>query len=572
VADEPHRLAAARLAADEPAWHHAAAVYQVYLRSFADGNGDGIGDLAGLAARLPYLRALGVDAIWLTPWYVSPMADGGYDVADYRDIDPVFGTLAEAEALVRAAHDHDLRIIIDIVPNHCSDHHRWFTAAVAAGPGSAERARFWFRPGRGESGELPPNDWPSMFGGPAWTRLTEPDGSQGEWYLHLYAPEQPDLDWANAEVRAEFEDILRFWLDRGVDGFRIDVADFLVKDPALPDVAGLPAGARKPWEDQDGLHDIYRSWRHVIDSYPGDRVFVGEIWLKPLTRLRPYLSGDQLHTAFNFDFLDAPWDAGRLRAIVDTTLESIGAAAPWVLSNHDVTRHLTRYGRADTSNHWQSDPGPPDLALGTRRARAAILLSLALPGSSYLYQGEELGLWEVEDIPAELIADPIYARTGHVVRGRDGCRVPLPWQADAPGFGFGPPAGSAPWLPQPAGWRELAADVQEPDGSSMLALYRVALAIRRSRDQLSDNALTWLAAADGVLAFARPGDFSCVLNFSAEPVPLPPHEALLLASGPLADGVLPADTAAWLRTSTRSGQHQRPHQRRHRQPQSTRAW
>ena len=543
-------MAAARLAADEPAWHHAAAVYQIYLRSFADGNGDGIGDLAGLAARLPYLRGLGVDAIWLTPWYVSPMADGGYDVADYRDIDPLFGTLAQAEALVRAVHDHDLRIIIDIVPNHCSDHHKWFTAAVAARPGSAERARFWFRHGRGESGELPPNDWPSRFGGPAWTRLTEPDGSQGEWYLHLFAPEQPDLNWEHPEVRAEFEDILRFWLDRGVDGFRIDVADFLVKDPALPDVAGLPAGARMPWEDQAGLHVIYRSWRKVIDSYPGDRVFVGEIWLKPLTRLRPYLSGDQLHTAFNFDFLDAPWDARGLRAVIDTTLASIGAAAPWVLSNHDVTRHLTRYGRADTSNQSRPDPGTPDLALGTRRARAAILLSLALPGSSYLYQGEELGLWEVEDIPAELIADPIYARTGHAVRGRDGCRVPLPWRADAPGFGFGPPAGAAPWLPQPAGWRELAADVQEPDDSSMLALYRAALRIRRTRDQLSDNGLTWLEAADGVLAFSRPGDFTCVLNFSAAPVPVPPHEALLLASGPLADGLLPADTAAWLRTGT----------------------
>ncbi len=556
MADEPAEQGPARPPADEPAWHHAAAVYQVYLRSFADGNGDGIGDLAGLTARLPYLRDLGVDALWLTPWYVSPMADGGYDVADYRDIDPVFGTLAEADALIRAVHDHQLKIIIDIVPNHCSDQHRWFTAARTAGPGSVERARFWFRPGRGESGELPPNDWQSMFGGPAWTRVTEPDGSQGEWYLHLYAREQPDLNWDNPEVRSEFEDILRFWLDRGVDGFRIDVADFLVKDPALPDVAGLPADARKPWEDQDGLHDIYRSWRQVIDSYPGDRVLVGELWLKPLTRLRPYLAGDQLHTAFNFDFLGAPWDAARLRAVIDSALASIGAAAPWVLSNHDVTRHLTRYGRASTSTDWQPDPGVPDLALGTRRARAAIMLSLALPGSSYLYQGEELGLWEVEDIPAELIADPVYERTDHFIRGRDGCRVPLPWQADAPGFGFGPADGMPPWLPQPDRWRQLAADAQARDSGSMLALYRTALRIRRGSLYLSggylssansSDLLTWLEAADSVLAFGRGAGFSCVVNISAEPVPLPAHDELLLTSAPLESGLLPPDTAAWLR-------------------------
>jgi alpha-glucosidase len=543
---------------DEPAWHHAAVVYQVYLRSFADGSGDGVGDLAGLRTRLAYLRDLGVDALWLTPWYVSPMADGGYDVADYRDIDPVFGTLAEAEELIGAAHAERLKVIIDIVPNHCSDQHPWFAAALAAGPGSAERDRFWFREGQGEAGELPPNDWPSMFGGPAWTRVTEPDGAPGQWYLHLYAPEQPDLNWDNPEVSAEFSDILRFWLDRGVDGFRIDVADFLVKDPALPDVAGLPEGARKPWEDQDRLHDVYRSWRTLIDSYPGDRVFVGELWLKPLARLRPYLTGDQLHTAFNFDFLGAPWDAARLRGVIDATLHSIGAAAPWVLSNHDVTRHLTRYGRPDTSTRWQRDPGPADLALGTRRARAAILLALALPGSCYLYQGEELGLWEVEDIPDELIADPIYERTGHEVRGRDGCRVPLPWQADAPGFGFSRPDGSggelpstAPWLPQPAAWRRLAADAQAGDPGSMLELYRAAIHIRRSRRRAQghgDDSLTWLAAGQGVLAFRRPGDFCCVVNISAGPIALPAHADVLLASGPLDSEVLPPDTAAWLRT------------------------
>jgi alpha-glucosidase len=539
--------------APEPAWHHAAVVYQVYLRSFADGTGDGIGDLAGLAARLPYLRDLGADAIWLNPWYRSPMADGGYDVADYRDIDPVFGTLAEAEALIQSAHAEQLRVILDMVPNHCSDQHRWFTAALAAGPGSADRGRFWFRPGRGAAGELPPNDWGSMFGGSAWTRVTEPDGRPGEWYLHMYAPEQPDLNWDNPEVRAEFEDVLRFWLDRGADGFPIDVADFLVKDPALPDVAGLPAGARMPWEDQDGLHDIYRSWRRLIESYPGDRVLVGEMWLKPLTRLRPYLAGDQLHTAFNFDFLGAPWDSATLRQVIDTTLGSIGAAAPWVLSNHDVTRHLTRYGRTSTGMDGQPDPGAADLALGTRRARAAVMLSLALPGSCYLYQGEELGLWEVEDIPDELIADPIFLRTEHRLRGRDGCRVPLPWQPDAPGFGFGAAGGAAPWLPQPAAWRQLAVAAQAEDSGSMLAHYRTALRVRAARDCRDDDSLTWLSAPDGVLAFSRPGRFVCVVNISAAPVPLPLDAEVLLASGELDDGKLPPDTAAWLCTSAGSG-------------------
>jgi alpha-glucosidase len=535
----------------EPAdnsWHHTAVVYEVYLRSFADGNGDGIGDLAGLTQRLPYLRDLGVDALWLTPWYVSPMADGGYDVANYRDIDPLFGTLPEAERFIDAAHGAGLRIIIDLVPNHCSDHHPWFAAALAAGPASPERARFWFRPGRGASGELPPGDWPSMFGGPAWTRVTEADGSPGEWYLHLYAREQPDLNWENPEVRVEFESILRFWLDRGVDGFRIDVADLLVKDPRLPDVAGLPADARKPWEDQDGLHDIYRRWRQVIESYPQVAIFVGEIWLKPLTRLKSFLAGDQLHTAFNFDFLGTPWDAERLRQVIDTTLTSIGTAAPWVLSNHDVTRHLTRYGRKDTGGGWQDNPGRPDLALGTRRARAAILLTLALPGSAYLYQGEELGLEEVEDIPDELIADPLWGRTGHVVRGRDGCRVPLPWQAGAPGFGFGPPTAAPPWLPQPASWHALAADAENRDPGSMLELYRRALRLRRANaaPRPAAGQLTWLQSAEGVLAFTQPGGLTCVVNISGRPVSLPAHSGVLLASGELSGDMLPPDTAVWL--------------------------
>ncbi len=545
MADRPDLRTAVRSAVAEAAWYHTAVFYQVYLRSFADGNGDGVGDLAGLRARLQYLRELGVDAIWLNPWYCSPMADGGYDVADYRDIDQVFGTLADAESVIAEAHAHQLKVIIDMVPNHCSNQHRWFRAALAAGPGSPERARFWFRAGRGESGVQPPNDWPSKFGGPAWTRVIEQDGAPGEWYLHLYATEQPDLNWENREVRAEFEGILRFWLDRGVDGFRIDVAEALVKDPALPDVATRAEGSGMPWEDQDGLHDIYRDWRRLIDSYPGDRLFVGEFWLRPVTRLQPYLSSDQLHMAFNFDYLSAPWDPARLRTVIDATLSTVGAAASWVLSNHDVTRHLTRYGRADTSHDWRRDPSTVDLELGTRRARAAALLSLALPGSVYLYQGEELGLWEVDDIPDELIADPLWERTGHLVRGRDGCRVPLPWQAGAPGFGFGPPGAAPPWLPQPAGWRDLAADAQAGVPDSMLELYRAALRIRRSRRLTVADSLAWLDAGAGVLAFSRSG-FSCVLNTSGRLARIPPCEEVLLASGPLVEDMLPPDTACWL--------------------------
>lgn len=421
-------------------WLRSAVVYQIYPRSFADGNGDGVGDLAGIRARLPYLAELGVDAVWISPWYASPMADGGYDVADYRDIDPLFGSLAEAERLIAEAHALGLRIIIDLVPNHCSDQHPWFAEAVAAGPGSPQRARFHFRPGRGTAGELPPNDWQSHFGGPAWTRVAD-----GEWYLHLFASEQPDFDWDHPDVRAEFEDVLRFWLDRGVDGFRIDVADHLAKAPGLPEVRDYRArdANDSPWTDQDPVHEVYRSWRALADSYEGERVFVGEIWLEDRDRFRAYLRPDELHTAFNFPFLSTAWDAEALRTVIDRTFADhgpIGAVPTWVLSNHDVIRHVTRYGRADTRHSWDpvTEGVPVDLALGRRRARAAALLTLALPGCAYVYQGEELGLAEVEDIAAELIQDPRWPRSGFTDRGRDGCRVPLPWSGDGAPYGFSP--------------------------------------------------------------------------------------------------------------------------------------
>ncbi len=536
----------------EPTWWRGAAIYQVYVRSFADGDGDGTGDLAGVRSRLPYLADLGIDAIWFNPWYPSPMDDGGYDVSDYRDIEPVFGSLAEAEKLIEEAHNLGIRIIIDIVPNHCSDVHPWFTAALAAGPGSPERERFWFRDGRGEHGELPPNNWQSRFGGPAWTRVTEPDGRPGQWFLHLYSSRQPDLNWRNPEVGEEFADILRFWFNRGVDGFRIDVADGLVKEDGLPDVAD-PDG-RLPYSDLDGVHEIYREWRKIADSYPDKRVFVGEMWLPDPLRFAMYLRPDELHSAFNFDFLSCPWDARRLREVVDATLAAhapVNAPATWVLSNHDVTRHVTRYGRADTSFSFadRQHKAPTDLALGARRARAAALLTLALPGGVYIYQGEELGLPEVEDLPDEVREDPVFKRTKGADIGRDGCRVPLPWSGDAPPYGFNT-TGAAPWLPQPAGWAASTVAAQTDDPSSMLALYRSALRLRHAEPALGDGPLRWLPGLpDGVLAFARDESFACVVNLSGAEVPLPPHVSVLLASGPLDGGSLPPDTAAWLRTA-----------------------
>ncbi|MFJ8867004.1 glycoside hydrolase family 13 protein [Streptomyces sp. NPDC102473] len=532
-------------------WRHAA-IYQIYVRSFADGDGDGTGDLAGVRSRLPYLRELGVDALWFNPWYTSPMADGGYDVADYRDIDPLFGTLAEAELLITEAHEHGLRVLIDLVPNHCSDQHVWFRDALAAGPGSPERERFWFVPGRGADGELPPNDWTSYFGGSAWTRVTEADGTAGPWYLHMFAPEQPDLNWEHPEVRAEFEDVLRFWLDRGVDGFRIDVAHGLAKKPGLPDVGPDPDVTDLPYQDCDAVHDIYRSWRKILDTYDGDRTFVGEVWLPTPEQSARYLRPDELHSAFNFDFLCCAWDADALRRVVEETFAGhapVGAPPTWVLSNHDTIRHVTRYGREDTSFDMGDKRllDPSDPVLGRRRARAAALLTLALPGGVYVYQGDELGLPEVQDLPDALLQDPTFVRSGGADRGRDGCRVPLPWSGSGASLGFSPePATAAPWLPQPADWSALSVAAQESDPDSFLSLYRAALALRRERLAVLPESLTWVEAGPGTLCFDRDGGFRCVVNASETAVTLPEGADVLIASGPLADGELPPDTAVWL--------------------------
>jgi alpha-glucosidase len=553
-----------------PPWWRRAVIYQVYIRSFADSDGDGLGDIGGIRAQLPYIARLGVDAIWINPWYPSPMADAGYDVSDYRAVDPRFGTLEDAEALIREAHDLGLRVLLDIVPNHTSDHHAWFQAALAAGPGSRERERYYFRPGRGKDGEEPPNDWQSVFGGPAWHRVTEADGKPGEWYLHLFAPEQPDVNWANPEVRAEFESTLRFWFGRGVDGFRIDVANSLVKQEGLPDLLGAPTRldadspleAEHPHWDRSQVHDIFREWRLIADDYPEPRVFVAEAWVHNPKRLARYVRADELHTAFNFDFLQASWTAPTLRASIDTTLAehaAVGAPPTWVLSNHDVARNVSRYARPQTGAPLRTLDDlldqPADLEVGTRRARAAALLMLALPGGAYIYQGEELGLPEVEDLPEEVLDDPTWERSGHTSRGRDGCRVPIPWSGEKSPFGFSPSGAADPWLPQPDSWRQYTVEALEHDPGSMLALYRQALSIRHHHPALGDGTLRWRDAPDGVLSFVRDPGFAGIVNISAEPVPLPPGE-ILLASGPLVEGrLLPPDTAAWLTEPTGEDDH-----------------
>jgi alpha-glucosidase len=537
----------------ENQWWRDAVIYQIYPRSFADGNGDGVGDLAGVRARLPYLKRLGVDALWFSPWYASPQEDAGYDVADYRRIDPLFGDLAEAEALIAQAHEMDIRVLVDIVPNHGSTAHEWFREAVSAGPGSAARELFWFRAGRGPDGAEPPNNWRSVFGGPGWTRVTEPDGEPGEWYLHLFAPGQPDFNWNTVKVREEHEEVLRFWFDRGADGVRIDSATMPAKDPALGDFDPEHPPVPHPYVDRAEVHTIYRAWRTIADSYPGPKALIGEVWLQ-LPDQAAYLRPGEMHTVFNFDYLNCPWDAAALRRVIDATIEvhePLDAPPTWVLSNHDVTRHVSRYGRADTSYGMASRQHgtPVDFKLGRRRARAALLLSLALPGSCYLYQGEELGLGEVEGIPDALRQDPIFHRTGGEDIGRDGCRVPFPWSGDEPPFGFSPPdATAAPWLPQPADWRELTVAVQDGDPDSMLAFYRTALATRREQVAELPWPIHWLDPGEDVLAFTRDdGRFACVVNFRDAPLALPDRAQVVLSSAAVVDGLLPAHACAWLR-------------------------
>ena len=549
-----------RREASDANWWRQAVVYQVYPRSFADANGDGLGDLRGVTARVPYLAALGVDAVWLSPFYPSPLADGGYDVADHRAVDPRLGTLDDVDELIATLHTAGLKLIVDLVPNHSSDQHPWFRAALAAGPGSPERARYHFLDGLGPHGDEPPSDWDSDFGGSAWTRVTEADGRPGQWYLHLFAREQPDWNWAHPEVREDHVRTLRFWADRGVDGFRVDVAHALAKDMSTPlrstrDLPRDPFGAdehdgagQHPHYDRDEVHEIYAQWRRVFDEYTPPRTAVAEAWV-PAARRGAYASPEGLGQAFNFDLLRAEWDAARFRAVIAENLEhaaGAGSSSTWVLSNHDVVRHATRYGLPPGTDEeaWLRSDGahpPLDRDRGLRRARAATLLVLALPGSAYLYQGEELGLHEVADLPPAALQDPIWERTGHERKGRDGCRVPLPWTRAGGSFGFG---ANGAHLPQPDWFGDASVEAQDGVPGSTLELYRAALRARR-RLQSAEH-LTWVPGDDPhVVAFRRPSGWMSVTNFGERAVPLPAGE-VVLASGPLDGARLPRETTVWL--------------------------
>ncbi|MFK0117473.1 glycoside hydrolase family 13 protein [Streptomyces sp. NPDC090994] len=543
------------LSSQDPNWWRQAVIYQIYPRSFADADGDGLGDLKGITQRLTHLAALGVDALWLSPFYPSELADGGYDVDDYRDVDPRLGTLDDFDALTAEAHRLGLKVIVDLVPNHTSHRHPWFREALDAGPGSAARDRYVFRDGRGESGELPPTDWQSVFGGSAWRRV--PDG---QWYLHLFAPQQPDLNWENEQVRADFRTTLKFWSDRGVDGFRVDVAHALAKDlteplrdlgaPELSDEAALGEfePGTHPFYDRDDVHEIYRDWRKILDAYTPPRMAVAEAWV-PGARRALYARPDELGQAFNFEYLKAAWDAAELREVIENSLADAAAArasATWVLANHDVVRPVSRLmlPPGTDPDAWLLSGGTApalDEAAGLRRARAANLLMLALPGSAYLYQGEELGLPEVADLPTEVLQDPIWEQTGHVRKGRDGCRVPLPWTTDGPSYGFG---AAGAWLPQPPSFAAYAVQAQDGVEGSTLELYRTALRLRRKL--LDGETLTWSDdVPPGVLRFDRSPGWRCVANLSDRVVDLPAGE-VLLSSAPLVDGRLGPDTTVWL--------------------------
>lgn len=542
-----------------PEWWRQAVVYQVYPRSFADADGDGIGDLRGVLSRVPYLAELGIDAIWLSPFYPSELADGGYDVADYRDVDPRLGTLEDFDELVDALHEAGIRIVVDIVPNHTSDQHAWFQEALAAGRGSAARARYIFREGSGPNGDEPPADWVSVFGGSAWERVAD-----GQWYFHNFAVEQPDLDWSNPEVRADFVKTLRFWSDRGVDGFRIDVAHMLTKDfvdplPSQAELDALPRDGHHPMIDRDDVHEVYAEWREVFDSYDPPRTAVAEAWVEP-SRIPLYARAESLGQAFNFDLLEADFDAVQFRRIVGDNLAlaaQSGSSTTWVLSNHDVVRHATRYGLPAAErtpdgrparkhgNEWLLSGGTQpqlDAAAGLRRARAAILFVLGLPGSGYIYQGEELGLHEVASIPDAERQDPTFFRSPGEDIGRDGCRVPLPWSADGGSFGFGEDGAH---LPQPSWFADVAVDTQDGDPTSTLTLYRRALALRRLLQ--TEESLEWLETGrEDVLGFRRPNGWTVVTNFGTEPFALPAGASISLSSDATDGGVLPGETTVWI--------------------------
>ncbi|WP_187977464.1 glycoside hydrolase family 13 protein [Mycetocola sp. JXN-3] len=543
-----------------PEWWRSAVIYQIYPRSFADANGDGVGDLAGIASRMDALENLGVDAVWLSPFMRSPQKDAGYDVTDYMSVDPLFGTLDDFDAMLASAHQRGIKVIVDLVPNHSSDTHEWFIEALAAAPGSPERGRYLFRDGKGENGELPPNNWESVFGGPAWTRTTNPDGTPGEWFLHLFDSTQPDFDWTNPEVREMFRGVLRFWLDRGVDGFRVDVAHGMIKAEGLPDYTPNPGGGSMggddfevPYWGQEGVHEIYRDWHKVLAEYEGDRVLAAEAWINPLSKMAKWVRPDEMHQAFNFPYLETAWDAQALRPVIDESLEAfgaVGAPATWVLSNHDVVRHASRL--ALTAENPQGhgigpkSPGQPMREVGLQRARAASAFMLALPGGAYMYQGEELGLPEVINLPDEARQDPTWFRTNGERYGRDGCRVPLPWEPGTTAYGFNTTGES--WLPQPEDWDDYSRAAQQGVAGSTLTLYTTALELRKRLD-LGLGSVEWIEnLPDTVIGF-RNGDVIVLGNTATTDWEIPAELAelpVLLASTTIAGNILPGDATIWL--------------------------
>ena len=553
-------------------WWRSSVIYQIYPRSFADGNGDGMGDLKGITEKLPHLADLGVDAIWCSPFFKSPQKDAGYDVSDYKDIDPLFGDLQDFDTLVSASKKLGIKVIVDLVPNHSSDQHELFQAALAAPEGSPERAMYIFRDGKGENGELPPNNWPSVFGGNAWTRTTNADGTPGQWYLHIFDSSQPDFDWTNPAVLDMFDDVLRFWLDRGAAGFRIDVAHGMIKRAGLPDIevidttmGGAKAKDEKdmtfaeieafnPYWGQPEVHPIIRRWRKVLDEYD-DRLMAAEAWIGPLDRMAHWVRPDEYHQAFNFGYLACPWNKAEMTEVINESLRAfgkVGAPSTWVLSNHDVIRHATRFAYEPDMLPPQGDGiGPdfpqPDEAKGLRRARAASAFMLGLPGGAYIYQGEELGLPEHTTLGGAYRQDPTYARTQGKRVGRDGCRVPLPWVSKAnESNGFSSTGES--WLPQPSSYARYARDLQDGVAGSTLEVYKRVLKVRKQFNLGAGN-FKWAPEFmdETTLAFINNGVL-VLSNFAGDPVVIPAGEILATTQADLTiEGELEHDQTVWIK-------------------------